>query len=73
MIVRHPVDPELQPYVPYAIVLVSLDDYPQCRVLGNVLNRSPDEIGIGQKVKVAFEEIIDGDQRILMPQWEVLD
>lgn len=73
MVIHHPVAPELRPYVPYAIVLVRLDEYPQCRVLGNVLNRKPDEIAIGQQVKVVFEEITDGDENMLMPQWEVID
>ncbi len=73
MVIHHPAAPELQKYVPYAVVLVSLDEHPHCRILGNVLNRKPEEISIGQKVRVTFEEIADGDEKILMPQWEAVD
>src|SRR5262245_16364490 len=50
IVVHHPVAPALKDVVPYAIVLVSLDDVPAARVLGNVLNRRPDQLAIGQNV-----------------------
>ena len=67
--------------VPYAVVLVSLDEFPHVRILGNVLNREASEIEIGQKVQAAFEQIeyllsIPSDLSIpilqLDPRWDPL-
>ena len=60
--------------MPYAVVLVSLDEHPHVRILGNVLNREPGEIAIGQRVRATFEEIADAEagETLLMPQWEAV-
>lgn len=73
-VVHHPVHPALRAHVPYAVVLVSLDDAPGVNLLGNVLNRPPDAIAIGERVRVAFEEVRDPDsgETLRIPQWEVL-
>jgi uncharacterized OB-fold protein len=72
-VVHHPVHPLLRPHVPYAVVLVSLDDAPGVNLLGNVLNRACGEIAIGQPVRVAFEEVRDPEsgETLRIPQWEV--
>ena len=74
IVVHNPPAPALADAVPYAVVLVSLDEHPQIRIIGNVLNRKSDEIEIGQAVRATFEEIQDDeeDERILLPQWEVV-
>ena len=74
IIVHNPPSPALADAVPYAVVLVSLDEHPQIRILGNVLNRKPDELEIGQKLEVVFEEIKDEEagEDLLVPQWEVV-
>jgi uncharacterized OB-fold protein len=73
-VVHHPIHPALRPYVPYAVVLVSLDDAPGVSLLGNVLNRAPDAIAIGDRVRVVFEEVRDPDsgETLRIPQWEVV-
>jgi uncharacterized OB-fold protein len=73
-VVHHPVHPALAPYVPYAVVLVSLDDAPGVNLLGNVLNRAADEIAIGDRVRAVFEEVRDPDsgEALRIPQWEVV-
>jgi uncharacterized OB-fold protein len=73
-VVHHPVHPALRPYVPYAVVLVSLDDAPGVNLLGNVLNRPAGEIAIGARVRVAFEEVRDPEtgETLRIPQWEVV-
>jgi uncharacterized OB-fold protein len=73
IVVHHPVHPRLEAAVPYAVVLVSVDDAAGVNVVGNVLNRPPGEIAIGQRVRVAFEEIADPEtgERLRIPQWEV--
>ena len=59
--------------MPYAVVLVALDDAPHVRLLGNVLNRAHDEVAIGDRVRVVFEEVTDPESGELLriPQWEV--
>jgi hypothetical protein len=73
-VVHHAVHSVLRPHVPYAVVLVGLDDAPGVRLPGNVLNRAPGEIAIGARVRVAFEELADPDtgETLRIPQWEVV-
>ncbi len=75
IVVHHPVAPTLRESVPYAVVLVSMDDEPSARVLGNVLNRRPDELAIGQRVRAVFEKIVDSEsgETLHLPEWEVID
>jgi uncharacterized OB-fold protein len=55
--------------VPYAVVLVSLDEAPEVRIIGNVLDIPPDQVRIGMPVEAVWEEReVDGDQ-LLVPQW----
>ena len=72
-VIHHAVHPALRSRVPYAVVLVALDDAPHVRLLGNVLNRAPDDVAIGARVRVVFEEVVDPDtgEALLLPQWEV--
>jgi uncharacterized OB-fold protein len=73
-VVHHAVHPALKSRVPYAVVLVALDDAPHVRLLGNVLNRSPGEIAIGARVTAVFEEVKDPEsgEALFIPQWEVV-
>ena len=72
-VVHHAVHPLLKPRVPYAVVLVSVDDAPGVSLLGNVVNAAPSELRIGARVHVVFEEATDPDsgERLLIPQWEL--
>lgn len=72
VVAHHPVSPLLGERVPYGIVLVQLDDYPEIRVLGNVVNLAAEELRIGLPLRVTFEEVLDaeGGERLLIPQWE---
>ena len=72
-VVHHAVHPALRPHVPYAVVLVSLDDAPGVHLLGNVLNRAPDQIAIGERARVTFEETRDPEtgELLRIPQWEI--
>jgi uncharacterized protein len=75
IVVHHPVAPALKDAVPYAVVLVSLDDVPAARVLGNVVNRPPGEIAIGQRVRAVFQQVEDAVAGVTLqfPEWEVMD
>jgi uncharacterized OB-fold protein len=52
--------------VPYAVVVVRLEEGPL--VIGNVLDAGPSSIAIGQSVVVVFEEIADG---VVLPQFAI--
>jgi hypothetical protein len=73
-VVHHAVHPALRSRVPYAVVLVALEDAPHVRLLGNVLNRAHDAVAIGDRVRVVFEEVKDPDsgETLRIPQWEAL-
>ena len=74
IVVQHPVHPLLKARGAYSVVLVTLDDVPGVRVIGNVLNRAPAEVAIGQAVRVVFEEAKDpqSGELLRIPQWEVV-
>ncbi len=74
IVAHNPPAPAFTDAVPYGVILVSLDEFPQVRILGNALNRKPSELEIGQKVRAVFEEIDDeeADEKLLMPQWEIV-
>lgn len=75
IVVHHPVAPALASVVPYTVVLVGLKEFPDVRVIGNVVNRAPEQVAIGQTVRAVFEKIDPGggESAILLPQWEVTD
>jgi uncharacterized OB-fold protein len=72
-VVHRAVHPALKDRVPYAVVLVSLDDVPGVNLVGNVGGVKPDGIEIGARVRVVFEEVThpDSGERLLIPQWEL--
>ena len=59
--------PALAESVPYTVVLVSLDELPEVRVVGNLPDTDPAEVRIGMPVE-AYWEKRDG---VLLPQWRV--
>ena len=73
-LVTHAVHPALTDLVPYAIVLVSVDDAPGILVAGNVAGTEPAAVRIGDRVRVVFAPATDprtGDE-LLIPHWEVV-
>jgi uncharacterized OB-fold protein len=71
-IVHYAANPALAGSVPYAVVLVSLDDAPDVRVVGNLLadgdETSRPTIGMPVEAEWAERTAADG-RRILLPQW----
>jgi uncharacterized OB-fold protein len=63
-----PVLPAFAPRVPYAVVLVELDEDPGLRLVGNVLGSPAEAVRIGQRVEVTFEDVSD---EIALPQWRL--
>ena len=72
--VHHPLRPSLEEHVPYAVVVVSLDDAPGAHAIGNVLRTPASAVAIGQRVRAVFEEFDDAElgETLRIPQWEVL-
>jgi uncharacterized OB-fold protein len=69
-IVHHAVHPALEASVPYAVVLVALDEVPEVRVVGNLLDAAMSEVVIGLPVEAVWDERpTDGDAVVLLPQW----
>jgi len=71
---HHPVHPDMRDIVPFAIVLVAVDDAPGPLLAGNAIGVAPTDVQIGDSVRVVFEEAHDKhtDERLLIPQWEVV-
>jgi hypothetical protein len=74
-VVPHPpLLPQFSDLAPYNVILVSLDEDPTIRLIGNLVNRAgdpinavdPSEIEVGQAVRVVFEQV--GDE-VHMPRW----
>ena len=72
--VHHPVHPLLADRVPYNVAVISIDGAEGCNAIGNVVNRGPGDVEIGQRVRAVFEEVTDPEtgDRILIPQWEAI-
>lgn len=49
--------PALEGHVPYAVVLVGLDDAPGVRILSNLVEAPPEAVRIGLPVEVVFEDV----------------
>jgi len=73
-VVHQAVHPALKEQVPYAVVVVSIDGAPGVSVIGNVTNREPGDVRIGDHVRATFEECpaAEGDETLKIPQWEVV-
>jgi uncharacterized protein len=70
-IVHHAVNAVLESSVPYAVVLVSLDEVPEVRVVGNLIDVPTAEVRIGLPVEAVWEERhADDGEVIQLPQWQ---
>ncbi|MFN0026624.1 MAG: Zn-ribbon domain-containing OB-fold protein [Acidimicrobiales bacterium] len=69
-VAHYAVNRALTDRVPYAVVLVSLDQHPEVRIIGNVLDTDPDEIRIGMAVEAMWEERTNADgDTVQLLQW----
>ena len=72
-VAHYAVNPALADSVPYAVVLVALDDDPDIRIIGNVLGVDPAEVHIGMKVTATWVEAgapaPDGEGAVQLIQW----
>jgi hypothetical protein len=73
-IVHHAVHPLLRERVPYNVVVVALEDHPDLRVVGNVIDAPPDAVRIGARVHCTWTEPLpapNGEATVRLPQWRL--
>jgi len=66
----HPAHPALKDHGPYNVSLIQLDDVPEIRVIGNVIDIDPAQVQIGLAVEVVFERTTDD---LVQPRWRPRD
>ena len=67
-IMHHTGDKRFAPAVPYASVIVELDDAPGALLAGNLLDAPYTEATVGRRVEVVFEPLNDD---ITLPQFRL--
>jgi uncharacterized OB-fold protein len=55
-IVRHAVTAHFRPYVPYAIIVVELDDVPGVRLLSNLVDCHPTDVSTRRPVELVWDD-----------------
>jgi uncharacterized OB-fold protein len=65
-VMRRPGNPGFDELLPYAVVIVDLDEQPGLRAAGNLPGVPIDEIRIGMRVEVDFDDV---SADITLPQW----
>jgi uncharacterized OB-fold protein len=69
-VVHHAVHPALRSTVPYNVAVVALDEHPDIRIVGNVIDAAAADLHVGLPVACTWAEVAvpDGDS-IFLPQW----
>ena len=66
--VAHPAHPALREFGPYVVALIELEDLPQIKLMGAVVDADPDTLQIGDPVQVVFERTADD---LCQPRWRL--
>ncbi|MGA7868651.1 MAG: OB-fold domain-containing protein, partial [Stellaceae bacterium] len=67
-VMYHTGDKRFAPAVPYASIIVELDDAPGALIAGNLLEAEYTEAKVGRRVDVVFEKLNDD---ITLPQFRL--
>ena len=67
-VMHNPGNPGFDHQLPYAVVVVELDEQPGLFTIANIGNVTPAQISIGMPVRVVFERV-DG---VVLPQFEAV-
>jgi uncharacterized OB-fold protein len=69
-VVHHALHPMLEQRVPYNVVVVALDEFPDVHVVGNVVDVRNEELHVGLRVTCTHVETDGPDgERVRLPQW----
>jgi uncharacterized OB-fold protein len=69
-IIHHAANCALSPSIPYAVVLVAVDEAPGVRVVGNLIDATVEDVAIGLPVEVVWDERpVDDGEIVRLPQW----
>lgn len=66
-VARMPLSPEWEPDIPYTIGVIQLDE--GVRMVSNIIDCAPEDIEIGMKVEVAYDDITD---KITLPKFKLV-
>ncbi len=77
VVVHSPVLPAYEPFVPYPVVAIELEEDPSLHMLGNLLTDEnapinsvdPAQISIGLPVEVIFQTVAPD---VVLPQWRIV-
>jgi uncharacterized OB-fold protein len=61
-------NPGFEEKIPYAVLVVELEEQPSLFTIGNLLDGDASELTIGAPVEVCFERITD---KVTLPQWRL--
>jgi len=65
---RHPWIPGFDP--PYVVAIVEIEEQPSLRLMTNIVDCEPEEVAIGMKVEVVFEDT--GEDDVFLPLFRPL-
>ena len=66
--VAHPAHPALREFGPYVVALVELDDLPEIKLMGAVVDADAATLQIGDRVRVVFERTAED---LAQPRWRL--
>jgi uncharacterized OB-fold protein len=61
-------NPGFEEKIPYAVLVVELEEQASLLTIGNLLDGDPSELTIGAQVEVCFERVTD---EVTLPQWRL--
>ena len=64
--VAHPAHPALREFGPYVVALIELDDLPEIKLMGAVVDADAATLRIGDRVRVVFERTAED---LTQPRW----
>jgi uncharacterized OB-fold protein len=56
-VIHNASNPWFRARLPYVVAVVEIDDDPRLRMLANIVNCAPDEVHMGQKLRVVFQPV----------------
>ena len=66
--VAHPAHPALREFGPYVVALIELDDLPEIKLMGAVVDADAATLRIGDRVRVVFERTAED---LTQPRWRL--